>query len=86
MSRMPINKHVRKVVSAAVSEWRASPSNFDLFRPSRGKAEVGISAVTLYKMVKAGLPLYRSGRMSFISKSELAAFIRARRGPVQEAA
>lgn len=53
------------------------PGAFDLFRPSRGKAEVGITPPTLYKMVRGGLPIYRSGRMSFISKSELAAFIRS---------
>ena len=64
-------------------------SDFDLFRLSKGKSEVDVCANTLRSYHAHGLPFYRKGRAVFISKSELAAFIRSRvtigKSPMQEA-
>lgn len=52
--------------------------SYDLFRISRGKKVVDLCPNTLRAFAKAGLPVYRQGRVTFISKSELSAFIRHR--------
>jgi hypothetical protein len=52
-------------------------AGFDLFRISRGKTVVDICPNTLRQFGLDGLPIYRRGKSCFISKSELAAFIRA---------
>jgi hypothetical protein len=50
---------------------------FGMFRLSHGKECVDICANTLRAYNRAGLPFYRMGKAVFISKAELAAFIRA---------
>jgi hypothetical protein len=52
--------------------------NFDLFRLSKSKEVVDLCANTLREYNEAGLPFYRSGKAVFVSKTELAAFIRNR--------
>ena len=56
----------------------ASGGGFDLFRLTRSKQTVDLSPNAIRSLHRAGLPVYRSGRAVFISKSELDAFIRAR--------
>jgi hypothetical protein len=52
-------------------------NGFDLFRLSKSKKEVDLAPNTLRAYVKLGLPIYRRGRAAFISRGELADFIRA---------
>lgn len=52
--------------------------SWDLFRISRARKVVDLCPNTLRAFAKAGLPVYRMGRATFVSKTELAAFIRAR--------
>ena len=52
---------------------------FDMFRLSRSKATVDVSPNTLRAYFDGGLPFYRRGKAVFVSKSELAAFIRQHR-------
>jgi len=54
-----------------------SAAGFDLFRLSKSKPTVDICANTLRAYHRNGLPFYRRGKAVFISKTELAAFIRA---------
>jgi len=61
----------RKQSSTIVTE----PRNFPLFRISHAKAEVGMSPNTVRSMIADGLPSYKRGKMLFVSKDELAAFI-----------
>jgi hypothetical protein len=56
---------------------RGTEANFDLFRLSKAKREVDLSPNTLRGYAKIGLRIYRCGRSTFVSRSELAAFIRA---------
>ena len=53
-------------------------TGFDLFRLSKSKDIVDVSANTLRSYNREGLPFYRQGKAIFISKSELEAFIRFR--------
>lgn len=57
---------------------QVQPPGFDLFRLSKSKASVDVSPNCLRAMNRAGLPFYRHGKCVFISRTELAAFIRAR--------
>jgi hypothetical protein len=58
---------------------RRPATNFDLFRLSHSKIEVGVSPNQLRKYFKEGLPVYRVGDHTvWISKLEFAAFIRSR--------
>jgi hypothetical protein len=52
-------------------------AGFDLFRLSKSKEVVDVCANTLRSYHKVGLPFYYKGKAVFISKSELAAFIRS---------
>lgn len=54
---------------------------FDLFRLTKAKQVVDLSPNTIRSYSKQGLPLYRRGRVVFVSKAELHAFIRARFSP-----
>jgi len=54
------------------------PRNFPLFRISHSKREVGLSPNTVRDMIADGLRSYRRGKMLFISRDELAAFITSR--------
>jgi len=49
-----------------------------LFRLSKSKTAVDISSNTLRSYHEEGLPFYRKGRAIFVSKQELAMFIRQR--------
>ena len=51
-------------------------NSFDLFRLSHAKQVVDICSNTLRQYNKQGLRFYRQGKARFVSKSELAAFIR----------
>jgi len=51
-------------------------SGFDLFRLSKSKDVVDVCSNTLRGYFKDGLPFYRRGKASFVSNTELAAFIR----------
>jgi hypothetical protein len=53
-------------------------SNFDLFRLGKSKSVVDISVNTLRHYNKLGLRFYKLGKAIFVSKTELAAFIRMR--------
>lgn len=55
-----------------------APNNFEMFRLERSSEEVGVSRSTIIRWVAEGLRAYRVGKMVFISKSELEAFIRVR--------
>lgn len=55
-----------------------APHEFEMVRLSRAKAVLDVCPNTLRSYAKQGLPLYRMGRAVFVSKTELAAFIRAR--------
>ncbi len=54
-----------------------SETGFDLFRLSKAKEVVDVCSNTLRAYNKAGLPFYRKGKAIFVSKAELAAFIRS---------
>lgn len=49
---------------------------FDLFRLSKSKDIVDICPNTLRTYFRAGLKFYRQGKAVFVSKQELAGFIR----------
>jgi hypothetical protein len=51
-------------------------SGFDLFRLSKSKDVVDVCPNTLRSYHREGLPFYKRGKAIFISKTELAAFIR----------
>jgi hypothetical protein len=55
-------------------------SGFDLFRLSKSKEIVDVCSNTLRSYFKLGLPHYNRGKACFVSKAELAAFIRNGRG------
>jgi len=52
-----------------------SKSDFDLFRISKSKKEVDLAPNTVRSYIEEGLPFYKRGKATFISKKELAAFI-----------
>jgi hypothetical protein len=54
-------------------------SSFDLFRLSKSKVVVDLTPNTLRAYHSEGLPFYRRGRAVFVSKSELALFLRSQR-------
>jgi hypothetical protein len=51
-------------------------SEFDLFRLSKSKDVVDVCPNTLRNYFTQGLPFYKKGKAIFVSKSELANFIR----------
>ena len=61
-----------------VGEMKPTDPGFDLFRLSKSKQVVDVSANTLRSYNREGLPFYRQGKAIFISKAEVAAFIRFR--------
>ena len=52
-------------------------TGYDLFRISKAKLVVDICPNSLRSYAKLGLPLYYRGKAVFVSKSELAHFIRS---------
>jgi hypothetical protein len=57
---------------------KSADTGFDLFRLSKSKEVVDVSANTLRSYNREGLPFYKQGKAIFVSKTELAAFIRFR--------
>ena len=57
---------------------KSGGNDFDLFRLSKSKEVVDVCSNTLRAYFKDGLPFYKRGRAIFISKSELAGFIRGK--------
>jgi len=53
-----------------------SVQGFDLFRLSKSKEIVDLAPNTLRTYFKRGLNAYRSGKIVFVSKSELESFLR----------
>lgn len=53
-----------------------SPTNFELFRLTKAKREVGVSPNTIRAYALQGLRVYKMGRAAFVSRNELAEFIR----------
>lgn len=51
-------------------------TGFDLFRLSKSKDVVDVCSNTLRSYFKQGLPCYNRGKAVYVSKAELAAFIR----------
>lgn len=62
-------------IKAAVAKVERGPS-FDMFRVSKGKKEVDITANTLRAYGRKGLRLYKNGKVVFVSKAELIDFIK----------
>lgn len=56
----------------------AAGTGFDLFRISVAKDVVDVCPNTLRSYFKQGLPSYKRGKAIFVSKTELAAFIRGK--------
>lgn len=61
-------------------------ASFDLFRLTKSKAAVDISANTLRGYHKKGLPFYRRGRAVFVSRTDLAVFLRSGPASVKSSA
>jgi hypothetical protein len=55
---------------------QSSETSFDLFRLSKSKEAVDVCSNTLRSYHDEGLPFYRRGKAVFVSRAELAAFIR----------
>lgn len=54
----------------------ASSQSFDLFRLTKSKKEVDLAPNTLRAYARQGLRIYQVGRACFVSRIELAEFIR----------
>lgn len=63
---------------SCISNQSNNAAGFDLFRLSKSKEVVDVCSNTLRAYFRAGLPFYRRGKAIFISKTELAQFIRAK--------
>lgn len=63
-------------MTTAFNETQIGGIGFDLFRLTKSKETVDISPNTLRDYNRRGLKFYRSGKPVFVSKTELAAFIR----------
>ena len=57
---------------------QGSETSFEMFRLSLSKQIVDVCPNTLRSYFKQGLPFYQRGKAVFISKTELAAFIRGK--------
>lgn len=69
-------KSKRFNISQPIAGPAETSNGFDLFRLGKSKQEVDICANTLRAYFKQGLRFYKRGKAIFVSKSELAAFIR----------
>jgi len=67
-----------RAIRESVGVSSPTDTGFDLFRLSKSKEVVDVSANTLRAYNRDGLPFYKQGKAIFVSKSELAAFIRFR--------
>jgi hypothetical protein len=74
------------VVVAGKSKTTSAPPNsgFDLFRLSKSKQTVDLCPNTLRAYQRQGLPFYRQGRAIFVSKTELAVFLRTHSNSVRK--
>jgi hypothetical protein len=66
--------------NSARTTTQGGDSGFDLFRLSKSKEIVDVCSNTLRSYFKLGLPSYNRGKAVFVSKAELAAFIRNGKG------
>jgi hypothetical protein len=66
-----------KTKTVPVVQPEVAPS-FDLVRLSRSKEAVDLCSNTIRQFFREGLRCYRMGKMVMFSRSELAAFIKAR--------
>ena len=55
---------------------QSNETGFDLFRLSKSKEVVDVCPNTLRSYFEQGLRFYKQGKAVFVSKAELAAFIR----------
>ena len=69
-----------------INSQPAAAASFDLFRLSKSKETVDVCSNTLRAYFKQGLPYYQRGKAVFVSKTELAAFIRQPQRKAQVAA
>ena len=53
-------------------------AQFDLFRLSKSKKEADLAPNTVRAYAKQGLPIFKVGRSCWVSRTELANFIRTR--------
>lgn len=60
-----------------IAQSQPVSENFDLFRLSKSKRIVDLSSNTLRNYFLRGLKAYRCGKPVFVSKNELADFIRS---------
>jgi len=67
-----MNANIFKNVQASES------ASFDLFRLSKSKQVVDLAPNTIRALNRKGLPIYRNGRIAFVSKSELEAFLKSK--------
>ena len=64
-------------MSAATFNQQQSTESFDLFRLSKSKEVVDLAPNTLRTYhTDGGLPFYRNGKTVFVSKAEVATYIR----------
>lgn len=54
-------------------------TGFDLIRLSKSKELVDICSNTIRSYHRQGLPIYKQGKAAYVSKTELAQFIRQKR-------
>jgi hypothetical protein len=64
--------------SITFNQQPEAATGFDLFRLSKGKEIVDICSNTLRSYHGEGLAFYKKGKAVFISKNELARFIRSK--------
>jgi hypothetical protein len=75
--RKKIARALRVIVETGQDRrLKSVDAGFDLFRLSKSKEVVDVSANTLRSYNREGLPFYKQGKAIFVSKTELAAFIR----------
>jgi hypothetical protein len=64
------------VNTTSFTNAQGGETSFDLFRLSKSKDAVDVCSNTLRSYFKQGLAHYRRGKAVFVSRAELAAFIR----------
>lgn len=60
---------------SAITQHTATNGNFDLVRVSRAKREVDLVPNTIRSYAKHGLRIFKVGKATFFSRSELASLI-----------
>ena len=79
MKTIKVTRSVQNVQDTSNPSEPLGPNggDFDLFRLSKSKRIVDISPNTLRSYFNEGLPFYKKGKATFVSKTELANFIRS---------